>query len=183
MTAVLGQPQPSPKTTKIKVKGHWKVITIPHVARDARIMAVDEVGVLLSQFRFQIWLFLRTLLLGPPECWTYSGRLEPRVVYMQQILWLWTDRFGGKLTYSVDSTRIPTRIHGRLVDYVSAVASPVMKDKAPKPSSLPDVVERQKKFYAWLADYERVWGRKIGPWAYNRAAECASPTPMWKSRP
>jgi hypothetical protein len=56
-----------------------------------------------------------------------------------------------------------------------AVAGPVMKDKAPKPSSLPYAVERQKEFYAWLADYERKEGCKIRPWAYNRAVRMREP--------
>jgi hypothetical protein len=175
MAAVLGQLQPSPKTTKIKVKGHWKEIAIPHVSRDAHLMTADEVGVVLSQLKFQIWRFLTTWRVGPAEWWTYSGRLEPRVVYMQQILWLWTDRFGGRLTLSVDSTRIKTRIHGPLVDYVSAVTGPVMKDERPKPSGLRDVLKRQKKFYAWLADYERTRGFKMEPWAYERAAAMRKP--------
>lgn len=45
-----------------------------------------------------------------------------------------------------------------------------MKNKALKPSSLPDLLKRQKKFYAWLADYERELGRKVGPWSYDFAA-------------
>jgi hypothetical protein len=62
-----------------------------------------------------------------------------------------------------------------LVDYVAAVACPIMKDAAPKPSALPDSIERQKKFYAWLSEYEDKWRKinrqfdEIGPWAYNRA--------------
>jgi hypothetical protein len=56
------------------------------------------------------------------------------------------------------------------VDYVSAVAGPVMKNDAPKPSALRDILERHRKFYAWLADYERKSGCSIGPWSYNPAA-------------
>jgi hypothetical protein len=54
MAAVLGRPQPSPKTTKIKVKGHWKEIPIPQPSSDGHMMNADEVGVLLSQLKFQI---------------------------------------------------------------------------------------------------------------------------------
>jgi hypothetical protein len=49
-------------------------------------------------------------------------------------------------------------------------------------SSLPDVLERQKEFYAWLADYERKWGRKIEPWAYNRAVAMRETPLLYGSR-
>jgi hypothetical protein len=154
--------------------GKWIVVTEDiltavlgdsHPVRDVPAMTVCDVRVLLSQIKLQVDMNVSRLRFGPAYAWSYSGRLEPRVPYVQQILWLWTHRFGGKLTLSVD-----WRVHGLLVDYVAAVAGPVMKDAAPKPSSLRDSIERQKKFYAWLSEFSRKHhGLEIGPLAYNRA--------------
>jgi hypothetical protein len=135
MAAVLGQQQPSPETIKIQEKQ----ITVPfHVSRGSHIMTVDELRILLSQLKVQIDIFADVCRYGPGYLWSYTGRTEPRVPYMQQILWLWTYRFRGKLTLSVDPADIPVRVSGPLVDYVSAVAGPVMKERVPKPSALRD---------------------------------------------
>jgi hypothetical protein len=144
-------------------------ITVPcTVTSKRRLMTITEICAFLSKLEIGADQTAAEFRCRPPYCWTYTGRLEPRVPYVQQILWLWTHRFGGELTLSIDSTHIPARVYGSLVDYVAAVAGPVMKDAAPKPSALRNVIDRQKKFYAWLSEDERKNG-EIGPWAYNRA--------------
>jgi hypothetical protein len=134
-----------------------------------RFMTLDDLNVLVEQIRARFDLRTIELTFRPNYRWTYTGRMEPRVPYMQQILWLWTHRFGGKLTVSVDSTRIRPRVHGPLVDYVAAVAGPVMKERAPRASGLQDVIDRQKEFYVWLSEDERRYG-ETGCWPYNAAA-------------
>jgi hypothetical protein len=169
LAAVLGRPQPPQKTVPIIYKGLWTERTIQFHPTGSHRMTSGEVNVLLSQIKFQIDSLITNCHSGPAYCFSYTGRLEPRVPYMQQILWLWTHRFGGNLTLSVDSTCIPARVYGSLVDYIAAVAGPILKAAAPKPSGLRDVVERQKKFYVWLSNYERKNKTQIEPWAYNRA--------------
>jgi hypothetical protein len=171
LAAVEGRPAPKPKTERFFLKGREHAVTLPLTAPvdgPARWMSADQLCAFLSQIEFAADRSAAHMSSGAAYCWTISGRLEPRVTYMQQILWLWTHRFGGKLTLSVDSTHIKARVSGPLVDYVAAVAGPVMKAGCPKPSSLRDTIKRQKKFYAWLSKHEAEHG-EVGPWAYNRA--------------
>ena len=51
--------------------------------------------------------------------------------------------------------------YGPLVDYVSAVTKPVMKERAPKPSGLRDLIDRQKGFYKseWFREKEKKFGK------------------------
>jgi hypothetical protein len=165
LCALQGLPAPAPNI----VSAMGREITVPFtVTSKPRWMTAIEICAFLSQLKITADRTAAQFRWGPAYCWTYTGRLEPRVPYMQQILWLWTHRFAGELTLSIDSTHIPARVYGALVDYVAAVAGPAMKDASPKPSALRNVIDRQKKFYAWLSDYERKFG-EIGPWAYNRA--------------
>jgi hypothetical protein len=78
---------------------------------------------------------------------SYTGRQDPPVVYYQHVLWLWTDIFGGKLTFHRNAESKPT---GKLARYFFAVTRPVMGGEAPSPASLPDIIDRQKAFYQWL---------------------------------
>src|SRR5260370_27801409 len=145
----------------------WCIVAKESPPEIIHVLTSTEVNVLLSRLKFQIDALSSGLHLRHLWWWSYTGRLEPRIPYMQQILWLWTHHFGGKLTRSVDSTRTRARVYSPLVHSIAAVAGPVMKGAAPKPSSLRDIVERQKSFYAWLAKYERLSKTKIRPRAYN----------------
>jgi hypothetical protein len=178
LAAVHGRPQPPPITVPILYEGQRTEQTIQfHPISGSHTMTSSEVNILLSQIKFQIDRLITRLRLGPWYFWSYTGRLEPRIPYMQQILWLWTHRFGGKLTLSVDSTRPRARVYGPLVDYIAAVAGPIMKANAPKPSSLRDILKRQKGFYAWLSNYKREYGTDIEPWAYTRAVSMRQSDP------
>jgi len=162
---------PAPKPNVVTTRG--RTITIPFTNL-TRWMSADETRALLSQLRVSADRHAAELRRGPSYFWTYTGRMEPRVPYMQQILWLWTHHFSGALTLSIDSTRIPARVYGPLVDYVAAVAGPTMKGTAPKASALRDCIKRQKKFYAWLSENERKYGSR-GVWAYNYAKSLREP--------
>jgi hypothetical protein len=90
-----------------------------------------------------------------PSSWSlstlesYTGRLDPPVVYFQHVLWLWEDVFGGKLTFWRNAEGEPT---GKLARYFFAVMRPVMGGEAPSAESLRDIIERQKAFSRWLDD-------------------------------
>jgi hypothetical protein len=83
--------------------------------------------------------------------WSFSGRLEPRVVYLQRILMLWT-MFGGKL--QISRHPVSGKISGPLVRYLTAVTVPVMGRDAPKPVSFPGYIKRQREFYRTLQQIE-----------------------------
>jgi hypothetical protein len=86
---------------------------------------------------------------------SFSGRLDPSVVYLQQVLFLWTETFGGKLgiSRSPDDSK---KIGGPLVRYLLAVVRPVMGANTPSLQSLPDIVDRQKDFDHWWAAFKRL---------------------------
>jgi hypothetical protein len=84
---------------------------------------------------------------------SFTGRLDPPVVFQQRILRLWTAQFGGTLTITRDPSSISNPISGALVKYFFAVATPVMGADLPSVQSLPDIIERQKVFAEW----ERTW--------------------------
>ena len=132
-------------------------------------MTVSEINTFLSQMKITADSKVAHCRFGPGPFTTSTGRAEPRVTYVQQILWLWTHRFRGKLKFSVDLIYIPDRVYGPLVDYVAAVSGPVMKQAAPKASGLRDIVKRQKQFYVLLSEFQRKHGRVIEPVTYDRA--------------
>jgi len=86
--------------------------------------------------------------------YSFSGRLDPGVVYFQGVLFLWTETFGGRLAISRSPVN-PRKISGPLVRYVLAVVQPVMGADTPSLQSLPDIVERQKDFEHWWAAHKR----------------------------
>jgi hypothetical protein len=102
-----------------------------------------------------------------PRFWRYTvlasstGRLDPPIIYYQHVLWLWTDLFGGKLTFRRNAEGAPT---GKLVRYFLAVTRPVMGGEAPSTASLPDIIDRQRGFY-WLLD--ETWGDERAEIARN----------------
>jgi hypothetical protein len=81
---------------------------------------------------------------------SYTGRLDPQIIYFQHVLWLWTDIFGGELKFWRNVEGAPT---GKLVRYFLAVTRPVMGRKTPSAESLPDIIKRQKAFSRWLDGY------------------------------
>jgi hypothetical protein len=155
------------------VVGKEKFDQILHSKPFLHLMTVSEANILLSELEGQAVSAVLWSRCRPHFCWSHTGRLEPAVPYMQQILWLWTHRFGGKPTLSVDPSHSPARVHGPLVEYLAAVAGPIMKGAAPRQSSLRDVVRRQRAFYAKL----RKLGLEIEPVAYNRAKVMRKLTP------
>jgi hypothetical protein len=128
-------------------------------------LSIDEICAFLSDLertaKSNEWRFGT----GPHRAWSVSGRRDPGVIFQQQILWLWTHRFGGKLAFSKGDSKRP---HGPLVDYLRAVTGPVMKERAPKPSGLRDIINRQKDFYTWLDGQEEDLG-KFTPFAILQA--------------
>jgi hypothetical protein len=79
---------------------------------------------------------------------SYTGRLDPQIVYFQHVLWLWTDIFGGNLRFS----RNPDsgKLGGPLIRYFFSVTRPLMRSEAPAIESVPDIVRRQRAFSRWL---------------------------------
>jgi hypothetical protein len=91
---------------------------------------------------------------------TSTGRLDPPIVYLQSVLWMWKEKFGGELKIS----RHPHsgQIGGPLARYIDAVAAPVMGRDAPSPNSYRSIINRQKALYRRLEEIE------------SRASEAAS---------
>src|SRR5262249_42363762 len=85
-----------------------------------------------------------------------TGRIEPRVVYLQHILSLWT-RFGGRLKISNNVGAVT----GPLARFLAAVTFPVMGDEAPKPASYRKLIQRQKAFYRKMVEIEREIDREV----------------------
>ena len=79
---------------------------------------------------------------------TSTGRLDPPVVYLQSILTMWTQDFGGELKISRDPHS--GQIGGPLARYIDAVATPVMGQDAPSPNSYRSLINRQKALYRRL---------------------------------
>jgi hypothetical protein len=90
--------------------------------------------------------------------YSFSGRLDPPVVYYQRVLLLWKDTFGGRLAISRDS-QDASKIRGPLIRYFFAVTRPVMGSHTPSLQSLPDIVDRQKDFDDWYSAYKRLYDR------------------------
>jgi hypothetical protein len=86
----------------------------------------------------------------PSALVSYTGRLDPQIIYFQGVLWLWTDFFGGELKFRRSAAGTPT---GKLVRYFFAVTRPVMGRKTPSIASVPDIIKRQKAFSRWLGGY------------------------------
>jgi hypothetical protein len=86
---------------------------------------------------------------------SFTGRLDPPVVYYQAILILWKEVFGGHLAISRDS-QDASKIGGPLVRYFFAVTRPVMVRQTPSLQSLPDIVDRQKRFVGWWSAFDRL---------------------------
>jgi hypothetical protein len=75
-----------------------------------------------------------------------GGPDRPALFFQQQVLSLWTDLFGGRLTVTTDP--VTNESKGPLVRYFFAVARPVMGKLTPSIQSFRDIVERQKEFQA-----------------------------------
>jgi hypothetical protein len=88
--------------------------------------------------------------LGPFCFYSYTGRVDPSVVYLQRILWFWTDIMGGNLSFSRKGS---SESYSPCVRFLFASARPVMKRKTPSLESVPSVLKRQKEFYRWLDGY------------------------------
>lgn len=97
--------------------------------------------------------------LKPTIVQSFTGRLDPSVVFQQRILSIWTNHLKGRLTVTHDP--ISGEIKGALVKYFLAVAGPVMGEKLPSLQSLPDIVERQKLFQKEMTRRLRKLARKM----------------------
>jgi hypothetical protein len=66
---------------------------------------------------------------------------DPRLLFQSQVLetWIW---LGGKLKIARNSE---SQVSGPLARFFFAVARPVMRERAPSPESLPEIVNRQKR--------------------------------------
>jgi hypothetical protein len=101
-----------------------------------RVLTEVEAG--LAELSKPIWWSLGYF-------YSFSGRTEPRVVYIQRVLTLWT-LVGGRLQLSNNSGTIG----GPLPRFLAAVARPVMGQDTPKPASYRKLIDRQKAFYRKL---------------------------------
>jgi hypothetical protein len=81
---------------------------------------------------------------------SYTKRFEPRVTYLQQVLLLWTDVFGGGLNFTRDVEQRPC---GPLVRFLFAVVAPVMRDATPALDSVQGIVTRQRNFSTWYDEF------------------------------
>jgi hypothetical protein len=112
-----------------------------------RILRAGQILDLLNELQ-------AALDLTAKNCWgvklthSFSGRLDASVVYLQGVLFLWKETFGGRLAIS-RSPKNPKKLKGPLVRYVLAVVRPVMGHDTPSLQSLPDIVDRQKNFDHW----------------------------------
>ena len=76
-----------------------------------------------------------------------TGRLDPTVVYLQNILLQWKE-FGGELRFSQNP--VSRKISGPLARFINDVTVPVMGQDAPSPKSYRSLINRQKKLYQKL---------------------------------
>jgi len=76
---------------------------------------------------------------------------NPKLMYQFKVLLIWTS-LGGELRVS----RHPKhgKVQGPLARFFRAVTGPVMGALTPSPESLPDIIERQKRFLAFEATPE-----------------------------
>ena len=102
-----------------------------------------------------------------------TGRIEPRVVYLQRILSLWT-LFGGRLKISNNAGAVT----GPLARFLAAVTFPVMGDEAPKPASYRKLIQRQKAFYRKMVEIDRAGPSRR---EIERAVERERLSPMGRS--
>jgi hypothetical protein len=91
----------------------------------------------------------RPLWWSPSIFYTFSGRREPSVVYLQRVLMLWT-MFGCELGLSRDPSS--GKIGGPLARYLRAVTVPVMGQDAPAAETYRHYVRRQKALYRQWAE-------------------------------
>jgi hypothetical protein len=115
-----------------------------------RIVKFGEFSDLLVEFENSVREFETPVAWRTPIMISSSGRLEPRIVYFQQVLWFWTEHVSGELKFSRNAD-----ISGPLVRFFRAVTDPVMGNDAPSLQSIPDIVKRQKTFYKKLAAINR----------------------------
>jgi hypothetical protein len=78
-------------------------------------------------------------------------------VYYRQVLKVWVNMIGGKLTYS---TLKPSNIvSGPTVRFLRAVTVPVMgEEAAPKPETIPGIIQREKRMRTRDAKLATAWG-------------------------
>lgn len=111
--------------------------------RGPTVLSIGEVIGLLSELGHRAAGVADPSRWHPARMTSYTGRLDPQVVYFQRVLWLWTDVFGGKLQSSHNASG---EVSGPLVRYFFAVTRPVMGDETPSVESLPNIIERQRAF-------------------------------------
>jgi hypothetical protein len=130
-------------------------------------LSIGDMVELLVRLKVEAEDLAKPLFWSVSRMTSWTGRLEPQVVFFQRILLLWTD-FGGKLKLSRDPDTRQNR--GPLVRYFLAVIRPVMKDKTPSLQSLRDIVRRQAKFQKWLDAYEAEYRAIFKNASYQRGS-------------
>jgi hypothetical protein len=108
----------------------------------------------LAELRSAAEEFSKSFWWGVSIMKTSTGRLDPPIVYLQSILWMWKEDFGGELKISRDPHS--GQIGGPLARYIEAVAAPVMGQDAPSPNSYRSLINRQKALYRRLEEIERM---------------------------
>jgi hypothetical protein len=73
---------------------------------------------------------------------TVTGRLDPSVVYYQEVLLIW-HRLGGRLSLPGRNWK-SGKLENDLIHFFRAIVDSVMLDNAPSDESIPDIVRRQK---------------------------------------
>jgi len=128
-----------------KLLDPFKMIDFPvHISLTGRLTGAtwgDAVDI-LAQLQAGAEHYSNRSWWEPPIGLNLSGRQEPRLVYLQFVLTLWTT-FGGRLRLSQN----PGKVSGPLARYLKAVTVPVMGHDAPKAGSYRKLVDRQKELY------------------------------------
>jgi hypothetical protein len=115
----------------------------------ADAIALGEVVDFLTNVEVRLRDYADPMFWRPSKSESFSGRLDPSVVFFQKILHLWCERFGGRLGISRGSGGAT----GPLGDYFFAVVRPVMGNRSPSAETLRDIVDRQKQFQKWHAEH------------------------------
>ncbi len=127
-------------------------------SEELELLKYSIMDALLVKLQFDLELKTRSWYWTTPILRSFTGRLDPPVVYYQAILRVWTE-LGGRLSLS-RSAGFSSRVSCPLVRYFFAVVRPVMGSRTPSLLSLHDIVDRQRNFMDWLIVWRRAHATK-----------------------
>jgi uncharacterized protein YdaU (DUF1376 family) len=133
---------------RMRVCGPWQRMEVVSAgASDGLLLTFGEVVDLLEAIESELREVSHPFYWKVSKVTSVTGRLDPSVVYVQRILWLWVKEFFGDLKCSWNP--VAGEDCGPLVRYFFSVARPVMGPHTPSPQSLKKIIERQKQFSEW----------------------------------